>query len=70
MGDAMNVAARMEQTAAPGTVQVSRRHLSAGCALFEVEPLGGVELKGKSEPVPAYRVLGAKSAPVAQPTAA
>jgi class 3 adenylate cyclase len=62
LGDAINLAARMEQTAAPGTVQIAHdtyRHVKA---LFEVEPLGGIEVKGKSEPVPAYRVLGRKSA--------
>ena len=30
-------------------------------ALFEVESLGPVEVKGKSERVPAYRVLGRKA---------
>ena len=62
MGDAMNVAARMEQTAAPGTIQVSQETYRLIEPFFDCEPLGGVELKGKSEPVPAYRVLQAKSA--------
>jgi class 3 adenylate cyclase len=61
MGDAMNVAARMEQTAAPGTVQASGDTYRLVASLFDVEPLGGVELKGKREPVPAYRVLGQKA---------
>jgi class 3 adenylate cyclase len=58
MGDAVNVAARMEQTAAPGTVQVSSEtnHLVVG--EIETTSLGPVELKGKSEPVVAYRVVG------------
>ena len=63
MGDAVNVAARMEQTAAPGTVQVSQDTFRLIEPYFEVEALGGVELKGKSEPVPAYRVIRAKGAP-------
>ena len=62
MGDAVNVAARMEQTAAPGTIQVSADTYRLVAAFFDVEPLGGVTLKGKSEPVPAYRVLAAKAA--------
>ncbi len=63
MGDAVNVAARMEQTAAPGTVQISQDTFRLIEPYFEVEPLGGVELKGKSEPVPAYRVIRTKGAP-------
>jgi predicted ATPase len=61
MGDAMNVAARMEQTAAPGTVQVSQETYRLIEPYFECEALGGVELKGKSEPVQSYRVLHAKA---------
>jgi class 3 adenylate cyclase/tetratricopeptide (TPR) repeat protein len=57
LGDAINVAARMEQTAQPGTVQVSEHTLSLTGGAFEVEDLGGIEVKGKSEPVPSYRVL-------------
>jgi hypothetical protein len=52
MGDAVNVAARMEQTAAPGTVQVSQDTYRLIEPYFECEPLGGIELKGKSEPRP------------------
>ncbi len=63
MGDAVNVAARMEQTAAPGTVQVSQDTFRLIEPFFEVEALGGVELKGKSEPVPAYRVIRSRGAP-------
>ena len=51
MGDAINIAARMEQTAAPGTVQISDDTYRLVAPLFEVEALGGIELKGKSEPV-------------------
>ena len=56
-GDAVNVAARLEQTARPGEVLVGELtySLARGCASVEqVEPL---VLKGKSEPVPAYRLL-------------
>jgi len=58
MGDAVNVAARMEQTAAPGTIQISGDTQRLVAPYFDLEALGGVEAKGKSEPVPAYRVLG------------
>ena len=32
-------------------------------SLFEFEPLGGIEVKGKSDPVTVYRVLSARRAP-------
>src|SRR5688572_35804 len=63
MGDAVNVAARMEQTADPGTVQITEDTYRLVADLFEVEPLGGVELKGKRKPVSSYRVLGRLDAP-------
>jgi class 3 adenylate cyclase len=61
MGDAVNLAARMEQTAAPGTVQVSQDTYRLIAPYFECEPLGGVEVKGKREPVQSYRVLKSKA---------
>ncbi|MGH2640076.1 MAG: adenylate/guanylate cyclase domain-containing protein, partial [Actinomycetota bacterium] len=63
MGDAVNVAARMEQTAEPGTVQITEDTYRLVTDLFDVEPLGGVELKGKRKPVASYRVLGRREAP-------
>lgn len=63
MGDAVNVAARMEQTAEPGTVQITEETYRLVADLFEVEPLGGVELKGKRRPVDSYRVLRRLDAP-------
>ncbi|MBK7218489.1 MAG: AAA family ATPase [Candidatus Promineofilum sp.] len=57
LGDAINVAARMEQTALPGTIQITEDTLRAVAGQFEVEPLGGIEVKGKAAPVSAYRVL-------------
>ncbi len=63
MGDAVNLAARMEQTALPGTVQITEETYRLVAPLFECEPLGEVEVKGKAEPVRAYRVLGKKAEP-------
>ena len=63
MGDAVNLAARMEQTAQPGTVQVTENTYRLAAPLLEVEELGGIEVKGKSEPVPAYRIVGMKEQP-------
>jgi class 3 adenylate cyclase len=56
MGDAVNVAARLETEALPGHVVIgesTRARLPAGAV---VEPLGKLVLKGKSEPVVAFRL--------------
>ena len=63
MGDAVNVAARMEQMAEPGTIQVSEETYRLVAPLFECEGLGETEVRGKSRPVPAYRVLGVRAQP-------
>ena len=58
LGDAINLASRMEQTAVPGTVQVAHDTFKLVKPMFEFEELGGIDIKGKAEPVPAYRALG------------
>ena len=63
IGDAINLAARMEQTAAAGTVQVSEDTYKLVAPLFEFEPLGEVEVKGKSAPVKTFRPLRPKDVP-------
>ena len=63
MGDAVNMAARMEHTAQPGTVQIGSDTYRLVAPLFDFEPLGGIEVKGKSAPVPAYRAIRPKEHP-------
>jgi class 3 adenylate cyclase/tetratricopeptide (TPR) repeat protein len=63
MGDAANLASRMETTAHPGTVQISEHTYKLVAPVFEVEQTGPIEVKGKSEPVNAYRVIGRKVDP-------
>jgi len=58
MGDAVNVAARMEQTAEPGTVQVTAETARLVRDAFELGPRRDVEAKGKEDPVAAHVVLG------------
>jgi class 3 adenylate cyclase/tetratricopeptide (TPR) repeat protein len=62
-GDAVNVAARLEQAAQPGEVLVGGPTLVLVGDAAEVEPVEPLELKGKAEPVPAYRLLGVYEAP-------
>ena len=57
MGDAVNLASRMEQRAEPGTVQITGGTYKSVSNLFDFESLGEIEVRGKSEPVEAYRVL-------------
>lgn len=63
VGDTVNLAARMEQTAQPGTVQITANTYKLVAPLFECESLGLIEVKGKSEPIPTYRVLRLKEKP-------
>jgi class 3 adenylate cyclase/tetratricopeptide (TPR) repeat protein len=63
MGDAVNVAARMEQTADPGTVQITAETHRLVEPLFDLESRGRIEVKGKAEPVAAYRVVGRRAEP-------
>ncbi|MGE5072980.1 MAG: AAA family ATPase, partial [Anaerolineae bacterium] len=62
-GDAINLAARMEQTARPGTIQISEATYKLVAPFFEFEALGEAEIKGKSEPVRTFRVIAAKGTP-------
>jgi class 3 adenylate cyclase/tetratricopeptide (TPR) repeat protein len=63
MGDAVNLAARMEQTAKPGTVQIAESTYRLVAPLFEFEALGGIAVKGKAQPVQSHRVIGRRAAP-------
>lgn len=63
MGDAANIAARLQAAAAPGTVLISAETYRLVHAAFDVEPLGPMEIRGKQEPVETYRVTGIKATP-------
>ena len=62
-GDAVNVAARLEQVAAPGTVLLGAGTVQLVQDTVDVSPVGSLELKGKSEPVPAWELLSLRRAP-------
>jgi class 3 adenylate cyclase/tetratricopeptide (TPR) repeat protein len=61
-GDAVNVAARLEQAAAPGEVLLGQETLQLVRDAAEVEAVEPLELKGKRERVPAYRLLSVSEA--------
>jgi len=55
-GDPVNVAARLQQQAAPGEIVIGHAARSATASTIGAEPLGTVALKGRAEPVDAWRV--------------
>lgn len=63
MGDAVNVASRMESTAQPGTVQISEHTQKLIAPFFDIEALGEIEVKGKSGAVPVFQVLATRDKP-------
>jgi class 3 adenylate cyclase/tetratricopeptide (TPR) repeat protein len=61
-GDAVNVAARLEQAAPPLEILIGEPTYRLVRHAVQVEPVEPLPLKGKSEPVPAYRLLGVEEA--------
>jgi len=62
-GDAMNVAARLEQAAEPGELLIGAATYALVSAAVDAEMVEPLELKGKAEPVPAFRLLNVLDAP-------
>ncbi len=54
VGDTVNVAARLQSAARPGSVTVGERTMRATSTAVEYRPLEPLTLKGKAEPVPAW----------------
>ena len=68
-GDTANLAARMESNADPGGVLVSANTWKLVKDLFEFEPMERIKVKGKEQPVVAYRLketVGLRSRPERQ----
>jgi class 3 adenylate cyclase/tetratricopeptide (TPR) repeat protein len=62
-GDAVNVAARLEQAAHPGDILIGEATLALVHGAVDAEAVEPLELKGKREPVSAYRVLSVGTSP-------
>src|SRR5690349_20604461 len=58
IGDTTNLAARLQQVAAPGTILVSEALSRLLQGSVQLEPLPPLQVKGKEEPVRAFKVLG------------
>jgi class 3 adenylate cyclase/tetratricopeptide (TPR) repeat protein len=61
VGDTVNLASRMEGLAEPGTILVSEETYRLTEGLFRFEPLGEKRVKGKQNPIQAYRVIAPRS---------
>jgi len=61
MGDAVNLAARMQAAAKPMTALISENTYRFVAPLFEVADLGLIEVKGKTDPVRVYEVQKQKA---------
>ena len=57
IGDAVNLAARLEKRAAPWQILISSATLLAIGEEFKIKPFGQIQVKGKAEPVDVYEVL-------------
>lgn len=60
-GDAVNVAARLQQVAMPDTILVGERTYLAAREAFEFRPLAPLQVKGKERPLNAWVVQGLRA---------
>jgi len=61
LGDTVNVAARLEQAAAPDEILLGERTWSLVREAIDAEPIAALTVKGKSEALPAWRLIEVKS---------
>ncbi len=58
VGDTTHIAGRLEQLAEPGSIVISEATYRLVRGYVRAEDLGGLSVKGKSDPVRAYKVVG------------
>jgi class 3 adenylate cyclase len=58
VGHAINLAARMEQMATPGSIVITEGTHGLIAGYFDLKPLGAAQIKGRAEPLQVYEVLG------------
>jgi ABC-type oligopeptide transport system substrate-binding subunit/class 3 adenylate cyclase len=63
IGDAVNVAARLQSVADPGEIVLSKACARLVNAEFEMKDLGEVTVKGKEEPLQVFQIISAKVEP-------
>jgi class 3 adenylate cyclase len=62
LGDMTNVAARLQAASEPGSIVVGESTARRVSGRFVLEPLGDLAVKGRSKPVPAWRLVRRKTA--------
>ena len=62
-GDAVNVAARLQQAARPDEILIGEETLRLVRGAAQAETVDPLALKGKAKPVPAHRLLSVQEAP-------
>jgi adenylate cyclase len=60
LGDAVNIAARLQQAAGPGEILVSASVWRRVRERYEAQDVGRLEVKGRGQPVEAYRIEGTR----------
>jgi class 3 adenylate cyclase len=60
-GDAVNVAARLEQAAAPGEILIGAQTLQLVRDAVDAELVDPLALRGKADPVPAHRLVSVRA---------
>jgi adenylate cyclase len=63
VGDAVNVASRLTGAAKAGEILISRAALEPAAGRLQGNPLPPLQLKGKSEPLEVFSLVGKKEAP-------
>jgi class 3 adenylate cyclase len=67
LGDTTNVAARLQSSAEPGTIAVGEATAQCLVHAFVLEPLGELSVKGRDQPVEAWRLVSTQTAAQAAP---
>lgn len=67
MGDVINVASRLESSAQPGEVLVGPETQAVTRDVVRYEPVGSLDVKGREEPIEAYRAVEALLLPGSRP---
>ena len=64
VGETLNISARLQAAAEPGTVVASAATIALVEGRFDLTPLGPLELRGVPQPVEAFRVVGRNGRPL------
>lgn len=64
IGDVVNTASRVEERAASGEILITYDTYQRTAHSFDFQPLEPVQLRGKSQPLRLYRVIGKKEKPL------